>query len=189
MTTSETEEEMFTEDYLNARDGFRLVKSWWETCKGCNGICKKEKTRVSCSKNSCTCARVHDLQLEIDWVVWDEEYLKGRQTHIKSKLCLRRKNQRSSISQGMKVFQRSQRMQVIFAKDDQQILQCTGWLSCDNSMTKQRWFFLDQFKLVSWVHERKGFWLWEESQKSHQVSAAKTCCTSTKKQLGQGQSV
>ncbi|KAF3582985.1 hypothetical protein DY000_02033152 [Brassica cretica] len=50
-------------------------------------------------------------------------YLTGRQNHIKSKLDLRRWNQRSSISQGLKVFQRSQGMQVIFAKDDQQILQ------------------------------------------------------------------
>ncbi|KAF3487724.1 hypothetical protein F2Q69_00052523 [Brassica cretica] len=53
----------------------------------------------------------------------DPRYLKGRQTHIKSKLDLRRWNQRSSISQGLKVFQRSQGMQVIFAKDDQRILQ------------------------------------------------------------------
>ncbi|KAF3589514.1 hypothetical protein F2Q69_00027925 [Brassica cretica] len=50
-------------------------------------------------------------------------YLKGRQTHIKSKLDLRRWKQRSSISQGLKVFQRSQGMQVIFTKDDQRILQ------------------------------------------------------------------
>ncbi|KAF2547947.1 hypothetical protein F2Q70_00021026 [Brassica cretica] len=53
----------------------------------------------------------------------DPRYLKGRQTHIKSKLDLRRWNQRSSISQGLKVFQRSQGMQVIFTKDDQRILQ------------------------------------------------------------------
>ncbi|KAF3561546.1 hypothetical protein DY000_02012823 [Brassica cretica] len=50
-------------------------------------------------------------------------YLKGRQTHIKSNLDLRRWNQRSSISQGLKIFQGSQGMQVILAKDDQQILQ------------------------------------------------------------------
>ncbi|KAF3596175.1 hypothetical protein DY000_02021073 [Brassica cretica] len=53
----------------------------------------------------------------------DPPYLKGRQTHIKSKLDLRRWNQRSSISHELKVFQRSQGMQVIFAKDDQRILQ------------------------------------------------------------------
>ncbi|KAF2546108.1 hypothetical protein F2Q70_00020591 [Brassica cretica] len=66
----------------------------------------------------------------------DSRYLKGKQTHNKSKLDLRRWNQRSSISQGLKVFQRSQGM---------------------------------QFKSGSWVHERNGFWLVEESQRSHQV--------------------
>ncbi|KAF3586086.1 hypothetical protein F2Q69_00027489 [Brassica cretica] len=53
----------------------------------------------------------------------DSRNLKGKQTHSKSKLDLRRWNQRSSISQGLKVFRRSQGMQVILAKDDQLILQ------------------------------------------------------------------
>uniref|UniRef100_A0A0D2ZQC7 Uncharacterized protein n=1 Tax=Brassica oleracea var. oleracea TaxID=109376 RepID=A0A0D2ZQC7_BRAOL len=71
-TTSETEEQTFTEDDLKAV----MVSD----------VCKKGKTRVSSSKNSCT------------------GYRKGRQTHIKSKLDLRRWNQRSSIPQGLKVF-------------------------------------------------------------------------------------
>uniref|UniRef100_A0A0D3CGW4 Aquaporin n=1 Tax=Brassica oleracea var. oleracea TaxID=109376 RepID=A0A0D3CGW4_BRAOL len=53
----------------------------------------------------------------------DSRYLKGRHTHIKSKLGLRRRNQRSSISHELKVFQRSHGMKVILAKDDQQILE------------------------------------------------------------------
>ncbi|KAF3585511.1 hypothetical protein F2Q69_00030465 [Brassica cretica] len=53
----------------------------------------------------------------------DSRYLKGRHTHIKSKLGLRRRNQRSSISHGLKVFQRSHGMKVILAKDDQRILE------------------------------------------------------------------
>ncbi|KAF2546215.1 hypothetical protein F2Q70_00022482 [Brassica cretica] len=88
----------------------------------------------------------------------DSRYLKGRHTHIKSKLGLRRRNQRSSISHGLKVFQRSHGMKVILAKDDQRILE---------------------------LH-RKGFWLVEESQRSHQVSVTETGCTSTKRKLEQG---
>ena len=107
---------------LNARDGFKLVKSWWETCKGCSDVCKKKKTRVSSKKKkSCIGGRICDQCWRLIWVVWDGGHLKGRQTHIKSKLDLRRWNQRSSISQVLKVFQRSQGMLVIFAKDDQRI--------------------------------------------------------------------
>ena len=75
-------------------------------------------------QEGCTSGRVRDQQCcRLIWVVWDGWYLKGRHTHIKLKLGLRRRNQRSSISHGMKVFQRSQGMQVILAKDDQRILQ------------------------------------------------------------------
>ena len=104
-----------------------MVSGWWnhdETLvRDAADVCKKGKTRVSNSKNSCTCGRVRDQCWRLIWVVWDGGYLKGRQTHIKSKLDLRRWNQRLSISQGLKVFQRSQGMQVILAKDDQRILQ------------------------------------------------------------------
>ncbi|KAF2548952.1 hypothetical protein F2Q70_00022480 [Brassica cretica] len=56
-----------------------------------------------------------------------QRYLQEREDSrkLQQKGCtsLRRRNQRSSISHGMKVFQRSQGMQVILAKDDQRILQ------------------------------------------------------------------
>jgi len=104
-----------------------MVSGWWnhdETLvRDAADVCKKGKTHVSSIKNICTGGRVSDQCWRLIWVVWDGGYLKGRQNHIKSKLDLRRWNQRSSISQGLKVFQRSQGMQVIFAKDDQQILQ------------------------------------------------------------------
>ncbi|KAF2543628.1 hypothetical protein F2Q68_00032280 [Brassica cretica] len=134
-TTSETEEETFTEDDFKARDGFRLVNHDETLVRDAADVCKKGKIR-------------------------DGGYLKGRQTHITSKLDLRRWNQ-----------------------------SCTGWMSCDNNMTKQMWFVLGQFKSGSWVHERNGFWLVEESLRSRQVSVTETWCTSTKRKLEQGKSV
>ncbi|KAG5397811.1 hypothetical protein IGI04_019959, partial [Brassica rapa subsp. trilocularis] len=121
--------------------------TWYHVCRG-NDLFEQrlfasKAFLVSCAKRRvllATSAVPSDVQGKVGEIMMrdlqrmqrylqereDPQYLKGRQTHIKSKLCLRRKNQRSSISQGMKVFQRSQRMQVIFAKDDQQILQCTA---------------------------------------------------------------
>ena len=128
----------FVVDNNDIRDRGRNVhrgwsqSTWWfqvgeimiRDLQGMQRYLQEREDSRKLQQEGCTGGRVCDQQCwRLIWVVWDGGYLKGRQTHIKSNIDLRRWNQRSSISQGLKVFQRSQGMQVIFAKDDQQILQ------------------------------------------------------------------
>ena len=77
-----------------------------------------------------------------DWFESSEmkDISRSRHTHIKSKLGFRRWNQRSSISQGLKVFKNHKEYMLSLQKMINGSCSCKGWLSCDNNVIKHGWF-------------------------------------------------